>query len=204
MKLTVLTATLLLCTSWCGEGLKLLPSQQTMVQTSAEIEKVLMEPYEAFPIAWEAIYTDELLQDTLQLDHYLFAHSTTPEEKKCITTLLVNFKLGTLTVKVAEDGSSLVFSENWKEQFLFFPNIEYWFDEMNRPVMISKIADANRDEFIIALSLEKVKNAHIDHCLYDWYTDSENYLTQLPQYTARDIENLLFALRWWHSVMYKQ
>ncbi len=148
----------------------------------------------------EIINENELIQDTLQLTHYSFSNKTTPEAKKIITHILVNFKLGKLKSKVAEDGSALIFCENWTEQFILFPNIEYWFDDHNNPIMISKIADINRDEVIIALSMDKISNANITHCLYDWYTWSENYLTQLSKYSTRDIENFLQQLRGWCSV----
>jgi uncharacterized protein YprB with RNaseH-like and TPR domain len=193
-----------LCTSGCGESGKWLPHQLTTLNARYTIENILDHESWSFDHENDVVYEYELMRDTLQLSHYSFARSTTSEEKKLITHLLVNLKLGNLKRQVTEDGSAFVFLEKWQEQFIFFPNIEYWLDDQNNPIMISKIADANRDEIIIGLSLQKINNAHIEHCLYDRYSESENYLTQLTKYSTRDIENLLTQLRGWRSVTAKQ
>lgn len=207
MKLSVLTATLLLCTSGCGEQNQLL-HQRMSVKTSNEITTILVAE------SWSVDYTNNAVyeqysdydqpQDTLPLSHYVFDEYTTPEAKKLITDVLVSLKLGSLQRKIAEDGSALVFYAEWKEKFAFFPNIEYWRDDQHKFIMISKIADMDRDEIMIGLSRKQISNAHIDHCLPNGYNESENYFTQLPHYSSRDIENLLMQLRWGRSVAYKQ
>ncbi len=193
MRWNILIATFFLSTSGWNA-----PLQSTHIEsTKKEITNVLETPY------WPNVI-NEYSPDTLQLSHYSFARSTSPEEKNVITQILDNLKPGKLKSKVAEDGSALIFYENWIEQFMLFPNIEYWLDDQNNPIMISKIADSNRDEVIIGLSLDKIKKANISHCLYDWYDGSENYATQLTKYSTRDIKNLLKQLRGWCSVTPKQ
>lgn len=204
MKLSLLTATFFLCTSGCGEVGKLLPHQQTSLNTRNEIKKTLASDNWFSDGISKEINESDLIQDTLHLSEYVFTNKTTPEEKKLITHIAVNLKLDNIQRSLAEDNSSIVFCENWEENYILYPNFQYWLDDKNNPVLISKIADSNRDEIIIALSLDQIKRANIDHCLYDWYTGSENYHTQLYTYTQNDIINLLQQLRGWYSLSYKQ
>jgi hypothetical protein len=207
MKLKVLITTFFLCTSGCGEVGTLLNYQKTSLNNCKEIEKVLDAEYSFFDDKDSDVHEydeNEFFQDTVQLTNYSFAHETTANAKELITQIVNNFKDGKLKHTVAEDGYALVLSKDGVEQFSFFPNIQYWLDDQNNPVMISKIANANRDEIMIALSMNAIKKANITHCLYDWYTGSENYLTQLHKYTPRDIKNHINQLQLWRSVTYKQ